>query len=297
MYFLAGQRGQEGKPIMISMITLNVRLQTILDGPNQFNARKESIVTWLKEEKPDIVALQEVVGGMLDAFRESMPGYGFVARSSKRSPKGEYTAIAFLKDTLRLEDSGAFWLSPRPEKPGSRFFLQSPDPRVCTWAEFSHRNGGARFRYFNTHLDHLSPLARARGLEVVFRHMARLQERERLPLFFGGDFNFTPQSALYATCLQRTILGQRLVDLTDSIPSTFHWFGAMKRPMKLDYVFTDDMTIGDVIQARLLPTDGEKCLSDHHAIRLEWVPYEKRPVHVMPEPAIEPVVIQGVVMD
>lgn len=164
--------------------------------------------------------------------------------------------------------------------------MQSPDPRVCTWAEFTHKESGARFRYFNTHLDHLSPIARGKGARVIFEHMAACQAREKLPLFWGGDFNFTPRAALYAECLRQTVAEGRLVDLTGAIPTTFHWFGALKRPLKLDYVFADEATAGDALSVRLVPTDAAGgFVSDHHAIRLDWDPGAPRPERPAEAPA------------
>ncbi len=265
----------ERKLFVISMLTLNVRIQTVLDGSNQFAHRKDRMIRRLMEESPDVIGFQEVLGGMLGPIRQGMAGYGFIGLPSKRNGRGEYTAIAYRQNAVELVDSGVFWLSGQPEKAGSRFFLQSMDPRSCTWAEFKDLASGTRFRYFNTHLDHLSPLARARGARVIFRHIAQLQRRERLPIFWGGDFNFTPMAGLYSECLRQVIGEERLTDVTDAIPSTFHWFGAMKRPMKLDYIFVDEKTAGDAMEVELLRTDeGSGCISDHHGIRLNWHPGE-----------------------
>ncbi len=262
---------------MISIVTLNVRIQSFFDGPNQFVRRKDRMIQRLLDESPDVIGFQEVLGGMLVAIRAGMPGYGFVGLPSKRNGLGEYTAIAYRLDALELVDSGIFWLSQRPDKAGSRFFLQSLDPRSCTWAEFKEPSSGVRFRYFNTHLDHLSPLARVRGVRVIFEHMAHFQRRERLPLFWGGDFNFTPFANLYSDCLRQVIEEERLLDVTEAIPTTFHWFGAMKRPMKLDYIFVDEQTAREAVDVRLLRTDeASGCISDHHGIRLNWNPGEQR---------------------
>lgn len=261
---------------MISMLSFNVRIQSRWDGANAFVHRRDAIVRTLHTERPDVVGFQEMMPEMLDYFKENLQGYAFIGqcgKSGKKGEKGEYTAIAYRTDTLALEESETFWLSPTPWRKGSRFLLQSLDARTCTRGTFRHRETGTRFRYFNTHLDHLSPPARSRGIRVILKAMAACQLRERLPLFWGGDFNFTPKGALYAYCLQQIVAGQPLVDLTDTIEATFNWFGALKRPIKLDYILTDRHTSRDHFALRVLQTDGDgRYLSDHNALRIDWTP-------------------------
>lgn len=257
---------------MISILTLNLRIESWLDGINTFPKRKEGVLRFLTKANPDAMGFQEMTRGMLDAFEEGLSGYKLIATENKKRGKREYTAIAYRKETLSLLASGTFWLSPKPGLMGSRFLVQSPDPRTCTWAEFLHMPSGRRFRYYNTHLDHLSPIARARGLSVIFDHMAQKQAEEVLPLFLGGDFNFTPSNPLYALCLKRYLGGLPLVDLSGAIGSTFHWFGKLKRPFKLDYLFTDLKTAqagGFFVHAHRVDDEG-RFLSDHDAIQLNW---------------------------
>ena len=48
--------------------------------------------------------------------------------------KGEYAAIFYDKQKLRLVDSGHFWLSETPEKPGPGW--DAACTRICTWGLF-----------------------------------------------------------------------------------------------------------------------------------------------------------------
>lgn len=258
---------------MIAMLSFNVRIQSRWDGANAFVHRREAIIRSLLAERPDVIGFQEMMPEMLEYFVKHLAGYAFVGQCGKSGKKGEYTAIAYRTQTLALEEGRTFWLSPTPWRRGSRFLLQSPDARTCTRATFRHVETGTRFRYFNTHLDHLSPFARARGIRVILRAMADCQRGERLPLFWGGDFNFTPKGALYARCLEQRVVDQPLVDLTKGLDTTFHWFGSLKRPVKLDYILTDGRTARDHFALRVLKTDGDgRYLSDHDLLRLDWTP-------------------------
>lgn len=257
---------------MINLLTLNARKQMRTDGRNAFVRRRDAILRFMEGQVPDVLALQEITGGMLEDFREGLSGYAFVEGSGRPGGRGDGNPIAYRADTLVLEDAGTFWLSPNPQRPGSRFAVQSPDPRVCTWAVFQSRDG-VRFRYYNTHLDHLSGIARARGLGVIFERVTQDQRDAWLPMFIGGDMNFTPRSALYTRCLQQRVQGRRLVDLTESIRTTFHGFGMLSGPLKFDYVFADSQTACGALSVRSLRTaDCGRYLSDHDAIRVCWQP-------------------------
>lgn len=256
---------------MIRILTLNLRLQMAMDGIHSFSNRKDGLVRCLETEKPDVMGFQEMTPEMLLAMREGLPAYSFVGERNRASGKTEYTAIGYRKETLVLEKVETFWLSHTPGVQGSRFPLQSPDPRTCTWAVFRHVHTGIRFRYFNTHLDHLSPPARAKGLRIIFQRMAEIQAGERLPFFFGGDFNFTPTSVLYKACLLQRMGGEPLVDLTRGLPTTFHWFGKLRRPFKLDYVFCGADTAQSMMDVRILRyNDDGGFLSDHDAVAMVW---------------------------
>lgn len=257
---------------MIRIVTLNTRLQTIMDGAHQYKYRKDGILRFFASEIPDVIGFQELTRDMLEGLAQAMDSYAFIGQMSRRSG-GECTAIAYRKDTLCCADSGTFWLSPTPMRVGSRFWLQSPDARTCTHAEFICRETGVRFRYFNTHLDHLSPYARSRGVLVILSRIAALQRKERLPLFLGGDLNFTPRNRLYARCVEKGLWDGQLVDLSADIRTTFHWFGALQRPLKLDYFFTDDAALLHQVRVKAYKTDDRgRLLSDHCALGLEWLP-------------------------
>lgn len=257
---------------MIQLLTLNLRLEMLLDGINAFSRRKEGLIRCLLSERADVMGFQEMTEGMRTAFRQGLHGYACTGERSREAGKCEYNAIFYREDMLRLEQTGTFWLSATPEKAGSRFLLQSPDARTCTWAMFTHRGSGMRFRYFNTHLDHLSPIARAQGLLVILGRMGTMQREERLPLFFGGDLNFTPRSASYLLCTTHDIGGQQLVDLSCGLQTTFHWFGKLARPLKLDYMFCDSDTAACPFDVRVLRhNDQGGFLSDHDAVAAQWV--------------------------
>ena len=75
-----------------------------------------------------------------------------------------------------------------------------------------------------------------------------------------GDFNFTPASAPH-----RLIVENGYEDLAADSGGTFHDFGALKRPGKIDYILSD----GSFRRLDLCAwhADGNgRCLSDHDGL-------------------------------
>jgi len=72
--------------------------------------------------------------------------------------RGEYAAIFYKKDQLRLLDSGNFWLSPTPEH--ASLGWDAACIRICTWGKFQDKTSGKQFLFFNTHMDHVGVIAR-----------------------------------------------------------------------------------------------------------------------------------------
>lgn len=258
---------------MILLLTLNARIQTVWDGRHQFIHRKERIARYISSQKPDLIGFQELTRDMRSALMDRLPEYGFLGRFARPGERGECTAIAYRLSTLSPRESETFWLSDTPEREGSRFLLQSPDARTCTWAEFSCKESGARFRYFNAHLDHISQYARAKSISLIRSRIIALSRKESLPFFWGGDFNFTPRNPLYAECLGKKAGALLLTDLSREIVSTFHWYGATQRPLKIDYLLAGNTARGDRFRTYAVMTDDQmRYLSDHYALLVEWMP-------------------------
>lgn len=257
---------------MISMVTLNLRAQMAIDRQNAFFNRRHALIPCLCGYGADLMAFQEMTDRMRACMAARLDGWAFVGeRTTERGGRGDANVIAYRESTLALEETGTFWLSYTPNLPGSRFLLQAPSSRTCTWATFRHRQSGVRFRYFNTHLDHLSAPARAKGMAVVLRRMDQAQRKEKLPMFLGGDFNFTPSSAVYAMLGTIPVGGAPLVDLSGDIGGSFHWFGRLKRPWKLDYLLADAETAAGCVPAESYRyDDAGGFLSDHDALYLRW---------------------------
>lgn len=241
----------------MKLVTFNLRMENPDDGPNRFTARRETIVSRILAEQPDILGFQEALPAMYDHLRAELPRYTFVGHGRDAHYLDEANPIAFRSDRFALKRYSTRWLSPTPEVPGSRFPEdQSICPRVFVTAELYDRETGAVFRVVNTHLDHEGPVARKRGLELILREVPM-----DLPTVLMGDFNCQPTDP----ALQP--LRDRFRDMSDGIGLTFHAFRSCcdRERNKIDYIFTTDHFVKEHCAVWENGPDGV-CLSDHYPV-------------------------------
>ena len=78
--------------------------------------RCPQLCDFINFEQPDIFGTQEVLVDQLLDLKKRLDGYDYIGVGRDDGKEmGEYAAIFYKKDQLRLLDSGNFWLSPTPE--------------------------------------------------------------------------------------------------------------------------------------------------------------------------------------
>ena len=99
----------------------NIRLKVSSDSinGNVWQKRCQVICDQLNFMSPDIFGTQEVLHVQLLDMLNGLNGYDYigVARDDGATA-GEYAAIFYKKDRLRLLDQGNFWISETPDRPG-----------------------------------------------------------------------------------------------------------------------------------------------------------------------------------
>lgn len=123
--------------------------------------------------------MQDLEAGLTDY------SYVGVGRDDGKT-KGEYSAIFFKKDELRLIEASTFWLSDTPEKVSVGW--DAALPRICTYALFEHQKSKRHYWHFNTHFDHMGVNARAESAKLIVSKIASLVEGEE-SVIVSGDFN------------------------------------------------------------------------------------------------------------
>ncbi len=250
----------------MKIVTFNIRCSWDKDGINSFPHRAGGILQKITEERPDVIFFQESTDKNIQFLKNALPEYHIIFSQRKSDLRGEGLATALRKQTTELIGLAAFWLSPTPNVPGSRYAGQSNSPRICQIVTL--RCEDKVFRGYNVHLDHVSADARLSGIKLVLDRIQKDLEWIPFPFFLCGDFNATPQDVTIRYCNEFQPV--KLVELTEKIDHTFHNYGKKTEPCKIDYIFTDVKTAS--LPNSVTPWTDESdgiYLSDHYPICIE----------------------------
>ena len=181
---------------MLRVMSFNIRgFSRRGDGINSWENRAALNVAAIKRYAPDLVGLQELRAESLATYREKLPGYArLLGPGAGNKAPHEFNAIFFDPTRLAVLDSGGFWLSETPDRYSSAW--RTRVVRSANWAKFRSLSTDLSFLHLNTHLDHMSSLARAKGSELILHKIEELRE-DRLPVVVTGDFNCLPESLPY----------------------------------------------------------------------------------------------------
>ena len=209
-------------------------------NPRCFAVRREIIKEKLPAYAPDIVGFQETMPAQRQWLIDNFPDYQVCGLGRNADLLGESNVIMFRKDKFDLYDLNMFWLSDTPDTPGTRFMTDQSDcPRICVAATLRDKATGKMFRHYNTHLDHVGPIAMAQGITVILNRMAEDYKKWPMPVILTGDMNATPESPVIKSILAFTGAGEKLEDKTAPAGFTFHNNNPEKTQIKIDYVFTN----------------------------------------------------------
>ncbi len=162
------------------------------------NLRASQVIKNIKDFMPDTLGTQEVNADWISMFTKQklFEDYEMVGKPrGQESDKGianEYSAILYRKSTMKLIDSGTFWLSNTPTVVGSKFDCSSYT-RILTFAVLERKSDGTRFVHVNTHMewDHDNVKTNLLQMKVLLDIVDKqiYSKHGELPTFFTGDFN------------------------------------------------------------------------------------------------------------
>ena len=198
----------------IKVISFNIRNNNNpnKDGDNFWDYRKHASINMINDEKPTVFGLQEAKADQQAYFVENLPEYGFigVGRDDGKS-KGEHMTIFWNKEEVEMLDGGTFWLSESPNEVSKGW--DAACFRTCTWTIMKMKKTDKKFAYFNTHIDHKGPTAKAESMKLLAAKIKELVP-EHMPVFLTGDFNTRPDNPILEP------LREVLQDSRESAPST-----------------------------------------------------------------------------
>lgn len=182
--------------------TYNVRYANSDDAEegNGWTRRCPVLCDMINFEEPDIFGTQEALIGQIKDMVARLPQYSYigVAREDGKED-GEHSAIFYRKDKFKLLDSGNFWLSETPDKPGLGW--DAACTRICTWGKFKDTKTKLKFYYFNLHMDHVGRVARREGAKLVMQKIHEIAG-DKAAVILTGDFNVDQRDEIYSIFTQ-----------------------------------------------------------------------------------------------
>ncbi len=248
----------------IRVASYNLRNKNPNDGVNNWSNRKENVKALVLYHDFDIFGTQEGRFEQLIDLCE-MPGYAYVGGGrDDGKDAGEHSAIFYKTDRFKILESGNFWLSETPDKPGLGWDAKCCN-RICSWMKVKDKNSRKTFYFFNVHFDHQGVVARQESGKLMVRKIKEIAGDA--PVICTGDFNSTPETEQIRT--MQTILNDSY-QVTLMPPygpvGTFNAFN-FDAPMKdrIDYIFVSkQFTV--LKYAVLTDAKDQRYPSDHQPV-------------------------------
>ena len=176
----------------VKVMTFNIRNSNgDRGGDNEWSKRRDEMVRIMKEIDADVFGLQEVLPDQREFLMSRFSDYEFVGEGRGSDRKSDESAsIAFRKSRFRALNAGTFWLSETPDEPGKKGW-GAACPRVCSYAVLEDKTTKKRFTFANTHTDHVSEVAREKGMLLIIERMKEFGKGS--PIVFTGDHNCREQ--------------------------------------------------------------------------------------------------------
>lgn len=190
--------------------TFNLRYDNPGDTGNLWKDRAPVAAALIRFHQFDIVGTQEGLKNQLEDLKDSLPGYTYygVGRDDGRL-KGEHSAIYYRKARFIAVDSGDFWLSEHPEKPG--FGWDARYNRICSWLKLKDKSSKKQFYVFNVHYDHRGVEARKESSKLILQKIQAIAGKQ--PVILTGDFNGSNETEWYKTINTSAVLKDALLQV------------------------------------------------------------------------------------
>lgn len=278
--------GGAGRP-NIKVMSFNMKRNYLPYGKHRWENRAALVARVIRENHPDILGTQELTAVSLSDLQRLLPEYQYVGQGRDGGENGEFSAIFFLRDRWKLVFDETFWLSDTPNQP-SRAWL-APFRRICTTCRLESLHDSYQLQIYNTHLDHISYLARVNGLKLILRHMFdTLRHYGKVPVVLMGDFNATPTSRTLRSWERHMLsdasfllmensyhlLAQTAGAAQSAAPGrSYHGFRGAVEGSPIDYIFTSRDLLPRAVEIRR-ESFGDAFPSDHYPVvaELELVP-------------------------
>lgn len=224
----------------LKLMTYNIRLDNQEDGINRWDKRKKGLVSLIKKSNPDILGIQEGLPNQILYLSKQLNEYSMIGEGRDGKNDGEYSAIYYKNNKLKLEKDETFWLSKTPEKPTIGW--DAALNRIATVGVFTTLNSNKKLVVYNSHFDHIGKIAREKSVNVIINHI-KLNDYFKNAIVVMGDFNSVPSETPIK--LLKESLDDSFNEIHQKKPfGTFNGFDLKsKLTSRIDYIFTKNLNI------------------------------------------------------
>ena len=225
--------------------------------------RFSKIVDFIKEEDPDVIGMQEIIGKGYRYFRRNLDNY-YVLGESRHSIifTNEYNPLLIKKD-YELDSYNTYSLSDNITKLGTKT-KEDNFPRICVVAHIKKDNN--KYLVINTHIDNSDSKNKKRLLKI-YKSIIEKELNTDEYLILLGDYNMTLDN-------------DNLVEFSEDYNNPFkdNCYGSFcinPKVKSIDHIFIDKRLDfkGDTIHKN---TNDETVLSDHYPLSCEVVVNNKK---------------------
>ena len=191
------------------------------------------------DQQPTVLGVQEARLDQKTYMDENCAGYKSigVGRTDGQNA-GEFMAIYYLDDAVKLEKWGTFWLSDTPDVPSVGW--DASTYRTATWALFTHYKSGRKFFYVNTHIDHVGQVAAQKSMELIEAKIRSLNP-DNQPTVLTADFNKMLDSPIFDGVKKFMADARTTAPVTDN-KASFNNFGGATNYPRIDHIFSSGFT-------------------------------------------------------
>jgi endonuclease/exonuclease/phosphatase family metal-dependent hydrolase len=222
----------------ISVMTLNIRMDTPVDGKNAWPDRAGIVSGFIDKHEPDLMGLQEVLWHQYEYLDSALNGYSSIAVGRDDGlQKGEACPVFFRDDRFTALANGTFWLSETPDIPGSVGWGAALT-RIATWVRLYDKKANDTILFLNTHFDHISDSARFMSAGILLENIRKLSGDN--DFIITGDFNAQPNSLAISSMKEGNFAVDAFtVSLTrpEGLRYTFNGWQEGSGGGRIDYIF------------------------------------------------------------
>ncbi|WP_233267614.1 endonuclease/exonuclease/phosphatase family protein [Algibacter sp. L1A34] len=253
----------------LKMMTYNIRLDVASDGDNAWPNRKDFLSEQVLFNSPDILGVQEAKPNQMADLKRALTGYNAIGVGRDGKNIGEFSAIFYNAEKLKVENENTFWLSETPNQISKGW--DAAYPRICTYGLFTNLENNTKFWVLNTHLDHKGHEAQLQGVALIQDKIKALNTNN-LPIVLMGDFNAEPNTELITELRQSMDDSKGLAKVIFGSNGTFNGFKTEKLvTRRIDYIFVSKTNIEVEKYGVLSSLVDLKYPSDHFPVLTELI--------------------------